>query len=39
MNIIFNVWNSFFYGCMQALRGYRELALTIYRFLSADAAA
>lgn len=38
MNIVSNVWNSFFDGCMRALRGYRELALTIYRFLSVSGA-
>lgn len=35
MNFVFNVWNSFLDGCMQALRGYREFALTIYRFICA----
>ena len=35
MNFVFNVWNSFFDGCVQALRGYRELALTINRFICA----
>jgi hypothetical protein len=35
MNIISDVRNSFLDGCMQALRGYRALALTIHRFLSA----